>query len=146
MNHTNPTRVCPHCGAPLHEDSSFCPHCAESVNPRTQLCPPSVLPRRIRYFLIILAVSAVAASGIFFLLQPDIYEGGAEVIYRDSDGTYQILLGKASDRYTPVPNIDHNAERGAEYRFPTCLFINHEESGANAKEVFLKKWIVSLRQ
>ena len=139
MNHTNPTRVCPHCGAPLHEDSSFCPHCAESVNPRTQLCPPSALPRRIRYFLIILAVSAVAASGVFFLLQPDIYEGGAEVIYRDSDGTYQILLGKASDRYTPVPNIDHNAERGAEYRFPTCLFINHEESGANAKEVFLKK-------
>ena len=50
LNHTNPTRVCPHCGAPLHEDSSFCPHCAESVNPRTQLCPPSVLPRRIRYF------------------------------------------------------------------------------------------------
>ena len=134
MNH-----ICPHCGAPLHDDSSFCPHCAVGVNQRTQLRPPSALPRRIRYLLIILAVSAAAAAGIFFFLQPDIYEGAAEVTYRDSDGTYQILLGKSSDRYTPVPEINSNAERGAEYRFPVCLFINHEESGANAKEVFLKK-------
>lgn len=134
MNH-----ICPHCGAQLHENASFCPYCANETNQRTQLTPPTPFPKKILYLLIILSLLFAAVSGIFFLTRPATYDGQAEVMYKDNNGEYQLLLGYSNDRYTPVPEITQNAEKGEQYRFPVCLFINHEESGANAKEVFLKK-------
>ncbi len=132
-------QTCPHCGVTLPEQASFCPHCARSVNRRTESRPPKALPGRILRAGAVLLVLLGIALGVFLAERPKEYEGTGEILYTDEDGTYQILLGRPGDCYTPAPQIEQNAEEGGEYRFPVCLYINHVESGANAAPMFLKK-------
>ena len=61
------------------------------------------------------------------------------VTYTDKDGSYQLLLSWRDTRFTPAPMLYQEAEENGEYRFPTCLFINHTENDANAANTFLSK-------
>ena len=131
---------CPHCGVQLPEAASFCPHCARSVNQRQELRPPRRLPRRVlRGALLVLVLGALAVTAWSYT-RPKIYDNGAaEVIYTDSDGSYQLLLNHFGDRFQPMADYAEEVEEGTTSNKPSRLFINHVDTGVNAKEVFLRK-------
>ena len=133
-------KTCPHCGTQLPEAASFCPHCAQSVNQRQELRPPRRLPRRVlRGALLVLVLGALAVTAWNYT-RPKIYDNGAaEVIYTDSDGSYQLLLNHFGDRFQPMADYAEEVEEGTTSNKPSRLFINHVETGVNAKEAFLRK-------
>ena len=132
-------RRCPGCGAPLPEEASFCPFCASSVNQRTALEPPSLRRLLLLRLAALLAALAAAALALFLLTRPRTFDGQGEVVYTDGDGSYQLVLGAAEDRYAPVRERRQNAAVGEEYRFPVYLYVNHTGSGADAGQLFLRK-------
>lgn len=135
MNHT-----CPHCGAFLHAESSFCPQCCASVNYRTELKLPKKMRGRVALKTgITLLVIAGFLLGGYLCSRPQVYDGLGEVLYSDSDGDYQVLVANPRNRYEPIPEKHQSAELEEQYRFPSCLYINHVDSGANAGPMFLKK-------
>ena len=135
------TKKCPRCGADAHIDASFCPCCAESINTRTIQEPPKPRPVKAIRAITALALTAAIALGIRLYTRPKTYDAGdaAELLYTDSDGTYQILINFNDDRFTPVYWLDMPSQEDFDYRSPTRLYVTHAESGANAKGVFLKK-------
>ena len=134
------SKICPHCGAHLPDMASFCPHCAQSVTQRRELHPPRRLPRRVlRGALLVLVLGALALSAYLYT-RPKVYDNGtAEVIYTDSDGSYQLLLNHFGDRFQPMADYAEEVEEGTTSNKPSRLFINHVETGVNAKEAFLRK-------
>lgn len=136
----NMEKLCPHCGKQLPAQAHFCLFCAQSVQPRQTVCPPRILVR-IAPVKIVLAVilAAMAALGAFLAIRPKNYDSYGQVIYTDEDGTYQLVLATANDRFTPLPEIQAEAERDQTYRLFSRLCINHMETGANAGQIFLQK-------
>ncbi len=133
-------KTCPHCGAPLPDGASFCHNCARAVNARSRVSPPWHMPRRVLYSTLLIVLVLALAVGGWLYTRPKVYDNGtAEVIYTDQDGTYQILAGYGTDRFEPVHEYTTECEEREEYRMPSRLYINHQESGANAKEVFIRK-------
>ena len=132
-------KICPYCGARLPEEAAFCPLCAQDIHPRRELRPPVHLWRKaLRPLMVLLAAAAVVLGG-YYLLTPNTYNGYGQVTYRDSDGTYQLLITPQTDRFTPKPLVEEQAEVEGEYRFPCRLFVNHVDSGANAGQMFVQK-------
>ena len=134
------SKICPHCGAHLPDMASFCPHCAQSVTQRRELHPPRRLPRRVlRGALLVLVLGTLALSAYLYT-RPKVYDNGtAEVIYTDDDGSYQLLLNYFGDRFQPMTDYSEELEEGTTSNKPSRLFINHMDTGVNAKEVFLRK-------
>ena len=136
----NQQKICPHCGAQLPDMASFCPHCAQSVTQRREFRPPRRLPRRVlRGALLVLVLGTLALSAYLYT-RPKVYDNGAaEVIYTDGDGSYQLLLNYFGDRFQPMTDYSEELEEGTTSNKPSRLFINHVDTGVNAKEAFLRK-------
>ena len=136
----NQQKICPHCGAQLPDMASFCPHCAQSVTQRREFRPPRRLPRRVlRGALLVLVLGTLALSAYLYT-RPKVYDNGAaEVIYTDDDGSYQLLLNYFGDRFQPMTDYSEELEEGTTSNKPSRLFINHMDTGVNAKEAFLRK-------
>ena len=132
-------KTCPCCGAPLPEEAAFCPHCAKSLNRRSKNKPPRLTPKRLVLAALILLAALLLAAGAYAFLGPKTYDGLGEVIYTDSDGTYQLLSNVSSDRYYPMTEIHQDAGDQESYRFPLRLYINHRDTGADAGGMFLQK-------
>ena len=133
-------KSCPCCGASVHPLASFCPRCARSVNQRREIKPPWHMPRRALYSaLIAVCILALALAGWLYT-RPRVYDNGtAEIIYTDSDGSYQLLLNYFGDRFQPMSDYTEELEEGITSHKPSRLFINHVDTGVNAKEAFLRK-------
>lgn len=133
-------KQCPHCGASLPDAAVFCPHCAKSVNRRTILQPPRYIPGRVlRSALVLLAVLALVLTA-WLCTRPKVYDNGtAEVIYTDRDGSYQLLLNYFGNRFQPMTDYAEEVEEGTTSNKPSRLFINHVDTGVNAKETFRRK-------
>ena len=131
---------CPRCGARIPQEAAFCPCCARSVNSRKEIHPPRRLSRRaVRIALVVLASLALVLAAWLYT-RPRVYDNGtAEVIYTDSDGSYQLLLNHFGDRFQPMADYAEEVEEGTTSNKPSRLFINHVDTGVNAKEVFLRK-------
>lgn len=133
-------KSCPHCGAQLRSEASFCPHCARSVNDRREVHPPKRLPgQALRAVLLGLIVLAAALTA-WLCTRPRVCDNGtAEIIYTDDDGSYQLLLNYFGDRFQPMTDYSEEVEEGTTSNKPSRLFINHVDTGVNAKEAFLRK-------
>lgn len=145
---TNPSaeQTCPYCGAQVPNQAAFCPYCAQSIRARTQLPTPGVRwrkwLRRLRLtLLLLLPLLILAGTAALYsrTVYPKTYDGQGEVIYTDQDGTYQLTLAYANNRYQPVGTVYQEAAQNEPYRFPSQLYVNHKESGANAGQLFLQK-------
>lgn len=131
---------CPHCGAQLPDAASFCPHCAASIHPRTEVKPPRPMPgRALRNALMALLILAIGLTS-WLCTRPKVYDNGtAEIIYTDNDGSYQLLLNYFGDRFQSMTDYSEELEEGTTSNKPSRLFVNHVDTGVNAKEVFLRK-------
>ncbi len=141
---TDDWKRCLHCGAQLPNEAAFCPHCAKSIHKRTEVKPPRHMPgwalRSALIAVCILAVALAVALAGWLRARPRVYDNGtAEVIYTDGDGSYQLLLNHFGDRFQPMTDYAEEVEEGTTSNKPSRLFINHVETGVNAKEVFLRK-------
>ena len=132
-------KVCPHCGAPLPEEASFCPRCAGSINRRTVLKPPPYIPIPFLRVLILVGIGAAVLTALFIYFSPKKVDGTGYAVYTDADGTYQILSNVSTDRYYPMSLIPQDAGDAESYRFPLRLYINHQDTGADASGIFLQK-------
>ncbi|NBI68320.1 zinc ribbon domain-containing protein [Pseudoflavonifractor sp. 60] len=133
-------KSCPHCSASIHKEASFCPHCARSVNDRREIHPPRRLPGRALQsaLMVLLVLAAVLTAWLY--TRPKVYDNGtAEVIYTDSGGSYQLLLNYFGDRFQPMTDYSEELEEGTTANKPSRLFVNHVDTGVNAKEAFLRK-------
>lgn len=131
-------KTCPYCGTPLPKEASFCPHCAKNIHLRTPVKPPKRIPikaLRIAAFLLLLTLFA---AFLFYYFGPKTYDGMGEVIYTDSDGTYQLLINDSMDRYLPKARLDLETTEEPT-RFPSWLYINHRDTGSDAGGVFMQK-------
>lgn len=135
------TKSCPHCGAQLPAGASFCPHCAQDINQRKKISPPRHVPRRVLYSALMVLAALLLAGGLYLRGRPQVYDNGAaEVLYTDGGVTYQVLAGWLDDRFDPAHQVYQPVDvRDMLYTFPQCLYINHPESGANAKDEFMEK-------
>ena len=86
------SKKCMYCGAQLPEDASFCPHCAQSQIVKTETVPPHLWRKKALIVSVCLAAAAVIALVCFLASRPQIYEGGATVVYTDQDGAYELLV------------------------------------------------------
>ena len=81
-----------------------------------------------------------SALSAYLYTRPKVYDNGAaEVIYTDDDGSYQLLLNYFGDRFQPMTDYSEELEEGTTSNKPSRLFINHVDTGVNAKEAFLRK-------
>lgn len=86
--------------------------------------------------LLILAIGLTS----WFCTRPKVYDNGtAEIIYTDNDGSYQLLLNYFGDRFQSMTDYSEELEEGTTSNKPSRLFVNHVDTGVNAKEVFLRK-------
>ena len=130
-------RICPHCGAPLPEEASFCPRCARDIHPRRTAKPPA--PLRKKRLLGLLVLAALIAGGVYWALQaraPQVYDGVGEVIYTDGDTAYQVLVAWPNDRCAPAPDIYQNGRAEETTRWPSRLYVNYKDTGADAWDEF----------
>lgn len=135
------TVSCPHCGEELPEGASFCPHCARSVKERKDVSPPRHMTRRAMYIALLILFSAVLVLVLYLRSRPQIYDNGtAEVLYTQGGVTYQVLAGWMDNRFYPANQVRQPVDDvDMLYTFPQCLYINHSESGANAKDEFMEQ-------
>ncbi len=131
---------CPHCGSALPAEASFCPGCARSVNARRQINPPWHIPKRVLYGALLFLAAAAGLISLWSHTRPRIYDNNtAEVIYTDSDGSYQLLLSYRADRFQPMTDYVEELEEGTNAQKSSCLYINHVDTGVNAKDAFFRK-------
>lgn len=136
MNH-----VCPHCGAPLHNDASFCLHCAKSLNQRHTLKPPKPFLRKMFRRMLPLLLIFALVLGVSFYNRPQIYDSSntGQVLYEDQDGAYQLVLNQSIDRYLLMPEKVQAAELNDKYRTAFCFYVNNLEDGTDRGGKFLPK-------
>ena len=135
------TKSCPHCGAQLPEGASFCPHCAQDISQRKEVSPPRHMPRWALYSALMVLAALLLTGGLYLRSRPQVCGNGtAEILYTDGGVTYQVLAGWINDRFDPAHQVYQPADvSDMLYTFPQCLYINHPESGANAKDEFMEK-------
>lgn len=134
-----PEKHCPHCGAFLPAEASFCPYCANILNRRALKLPPRPIPARLIRLLGLFCLAAALMAGLWSSFRPKTYEGAGEVLYTDSDGSYQLISNVSTDRYYPMAEISQDAGEQDSYRFPLRLYINHRDTGADVSGMFLQK-------
>lgn len=99
---------CPHCGAPLPEESSFCPHCATDIHPRKQAKEAAPLLKKLLVGLLILVVAAAIGGAIWYCnrpYEPQEFDALGEVYYENGDKTYQLLVAWPNDRCAPASDL-----------------------------------------
>lgn len=133
------SKPCPHCGTLLPEEAAFCPVCVESINERTEPVPPKHISRRTRRRVLAVILAAAVLLGLWLWQRPRTYEGQGEVLYTDRDGTYHLRLAFRADRTEAANLVELPVEPEEDYTAPSRLYVDHEESGAEADSVFRDK-------
>lgn len=132
-------RICPHCGTPLPDESAFCPHCARNVRERKTPKIPIPLRRKVLLGLLALAVLAALGGGMYWAARPYVpqeYDGAGEVYYTLDDTAYQILVAWPNDRCAPAPDIYQNGRAEETTRWPSRLYVNYKDTGADGWDAF----------
>lgn len=136
------SKKCIKCGAELPEDASFCPYCTTMQNDKHVVQPPRRWRKKVLIGFIIFLVLAAVWLISSFLYRPKTYEGGSEIIYTDSDGTYHVLLSfSATDGVikTAQPEVSSELAQGMESAFPSQLYVYKEGTDELVWSEFLEK-------
>ena len=96
---------CPFCASPLAEGASFCPNCARSIKPRARQKAPRPLQKKFLHAAALVTALAVIAGGIWLYTRPQTVEGDGGVVYTDTDGSYQVVVGTSDGSYEPLAEV-----------------------------------------
>lgn len=113
--------------------------CKKHKFPGSFYPPHSILNKKFLFFLFLLCLAAVLSLGFHHYTAPQFFSGAAEVLYEDTDETYQLILNNSLDRYQPIKEVHHTAGDQESYRFPVRMYANHLVTGEDASEEFLSK-------
>ena len=137
-------RNCPHCGAPLPEHAAFCPHCTQDLHPRKTPRVPTPLRRRALLGLLAAAALCALAAGAACLrrpYEPQVFDSGSTgEVYYTLDGTkYQLTVAWPDNRCQPAPDIYQSGRESDVTRWPSRLYVNYTDTGADAWDEFSRQ-------
>ena len=123
--------TCPSCGAPLPEAAAFCPHCARPLAPKRRARTPFPRRKALLWAGLLLALAA-AGLGLRYLTRPQVYDGVGEVRYTSGGREYQLLVAWPGNRCQPAPDIYMYGDAESTIRWPSRLYVNYQDTGADA--------------
>ena len=85
--------------------------------------------------LVLLLVLA-AAAGVYAVRRPQVYDGVGQMFYTRNGVDYQILVAWPNNRCEPAPDIYQSGKADEPGRWPSRLYVNHRDTGADAWEQF----------
>ena len=132
-------KTCPHCGAELHERSSFCPYCAKTVNPRAKAIQPWYIPRLTLYSVSLFLFLVVLAGALVLWLgsRPKTYESDTgELLYTSHGESFRLCLS-TTEPPEPIPENHFHSELNYAYRNPTPLYAVSPEEGSLLADEFM---------
>lgn len=86
------SKKCSYCGAELPEKASFCPHCAQSQIEKAEVKPPRLWRKKAFLAVSCVLIAAMVILACTYANRAKTYEGGANVVYTDKDGAYELLV------------------------------------------------------
>lgn len=132
-------KKCVKCGHPLPEHAAFCPHCTALQTEKKEIKAPRRWKKKALAILGILILFAMSEFAFSACRKPKTYEGGAQIVYRDKDRAYRVLLnfsdvdGMAGNA---VEKQEETLPEGMDSALPCQLYVLDEESGKLAWENF----------
>ena len=136
------SKTCKNCGAELPEGASFCPHCTAVQSEKQAVKPPRRWRKKALLGLIAALVLAAVLAVVFLVHRPQTYEGGAEVVYSDRDGTYHVLLSFSAGSGVvrrAEPEAADIMPAGMESALPSQLYVYREDTDEPVWEEFMEK-------
>ena len=127
---------CPHCGAPLPEEAAFCPYCAQPVRPRAARNAPIPQRKKVLLAAVVLAIVLAVALEWYLAARPRVYDGVGEVFYTDGGTAYQLAVAWPNNRCQPAPDIYQFGRVEEATRWPSRLYVNYKDTGADAWPAF----------
>ena len=134
-------KQCRNCGAQLPEEASFCPHCAQSQTEKEEVTPPRLWRKKTIIAVFCVLVLAFAAFSCVFANRPKTYEGGANVVYTDKDGAYEIIAAFHPDdiQYNrPVGTKTVSLSTDELSNMTVMIGVYHNGEIADTEEFFTK--------
>lgn len=126
----------------LPDEMTFCPHCATSQVEKTEVKIPRLWRRKTVAAVLVLVAAIAVFLGIKLYHQPKVYEGGADLVYEDKDGIYELLVTfDYNDGAKAIPvearkvSMGDNSEGG----MPAQLYIYQEGNEENGQAEFMEK-------
>ena len=135
------SKQCRNCGAQLPEEASFCPHCAQSQTEKEEVTPPRLWRKKTIIAVFCVLVLAFAAFSCVFANRPKTYEGGANVVYTDKDGAYEIIAAFHPDdiQYNrPVGTKTVSLSTDELSNMTVMIGVYHNGEIADTEEFFTK--------
>ena len=136
------SKKCIKCGKEIPENASFCPHCTAVQSEKKEIKTPRRWKKKTLTILVV--VILLAAAGLAFSMhhKPQTYEGGAQIVYKDKDKSYKVLLtfseGDGSTGNAQSERTDTLSE-GMQSALPCQLYVLDQETGELAWEEFTEK-------
>lgn len=134
------TKPCINCQREIPQEASFCPHCATSQVEKEEVKVPVIWRKKVilaaAAILLVLLVGWMAGR----YHTPQVYEGGAEVVYAVDDAIYHVLVTfSATDGVMKAGQSETTVELppGMESGFPDQLYIYQEGTDAHVREAFM---------
>ena len=136
------SKKCIKCGQEIPENASFCPHCTAIQTEKKEIKTPRRWKKKALTALAVLIL--LAAAGVAFSLyhRPLTYEGGAQIVYKDKDKSYKVLLtfsegdGRAGNAESERTDT---ISEGMQSALPCQLYVLDQETGELAWEEFTEK-------
>lgn len=135
------SKKCIHCGAELPEEASFCPHCAQSQIGKAEAVPPRLWRKKAFFAVSCVLILALAILAYSYANRPKTYAGGANVVYADTDGAYELLVTFHPDDVVnnrPVGEKTVSLSTNEASNMTVMLGIYHDGEIADTEAFFAK--------
>lgn len=136
------SKKCIQCGEEIPKDAVFCPHCTASQEEKREIKTPKIWRKKaisfvVAVFLVLIGVFVVAKYS-----EPEVYEGGAEIVYTDDDGVYHVLV-----TFSATDGVMKDSQKSAsielpesqESAFPSQLYVYKEGTEELVIDEFMSK-------
>ena len=136
------SKKCVKCGQPLPDNASFCPHCTAVQTEKQEIKTPRRWKKKALVAVAVLLLLTVIGIAFSMYHRPKAYEGGAQVVYKDKDKSYKVLLTFSEQDgmtgHAQGERTDKLSE-GMDSALPCMLYVLDEDTGKLAVEEFSQK-------